>query len=300
MACLPRRIDRHADAGSGRLAGASEPGHDGGYRGHGHVDPDDRDPRIRQPGDYPARGASADRLPARRAHRSRLPRFYRQRFSAVDCADTSRDLVVLADPDRDHGHQLYRDPGDVRLSDEHGARPGPTRLDRPGLQPTSRRHGRIVGVVCRHLDPIADPIVSGIAGTPRQQLTSRAGNGLIGSRFAKIRIATPTGASFTTAGDYGYEMEALSPMDAEIFEIRPGSEDEFVSAARSADALYAKGRRITKRMIDGLERCKIIALGSVGVDSVDVEAATQKGIPVTNCPDTFIDEVADHAVTLIL
>ncbi|MGA7261279.1 MAG: C-terminal binding protein, partial [Stellaceae bacterium] len=118
--------------------------------------------------------------------------------------------------------------------------------------------------------------------------------------MAKYRIATPTGASFTTAGDYGYEMEALTPIDAEIFEVRPGSEDEFVAAARGADALYAKGRRITKKMIDGLDRCKIIALGSVGVDSVDVEAATQKGIPVTNCPDTFIDEVADHAMTLIL
>ena len=118
--------------------------------------------------------------------------------------------------------------------------------------------------------------------------------------MAKFRIATPTGTSYTTAGDYGYEMEALTPIDAEIFEIRPGSEDEFVGAARNADALYAKGRRITKRMIDGLERCKIIALGSVGVDSVDVEAATQKGIPVTNCPDTFIDEVADHAMMLML
>jgi D-3-phosphoglycerate dehydrogenase len=53
-------------------------------------------------------------------------------------------------------------------------------------------------------------------------------------------------------------------------------------------------------MIDGLERCKIISLGSVGVDSVDVDAATAKGIPVTNCPDTFIEEVADHAMTLIL
>ncbi len=118
--------------------------------------------------------------------------------------------------------------------------------------------------------------------------------------MAKFRIATPTGASFTAAGDYGYEMEALTPIDAEIFEIRPGSEDEFVAAARNADALYAKGRRITKQMIDGLERCKIIALGSVGVDSVDVDAATAKGIPVTNCPDTFIEEVADHAMTLIL
>jgi len=118
--------------------------------------------------------------------------------------------------------------------------------------------------------------------------------------LAKFRITTPRGASFTTAGDYGYELEALTPIDAEIFEVPAGSEDEFVSAARDADALYAKGRPITKRMIDGLQRCKIIALGSVGVDSVDVEAATQKGIPVTNCPDTFIDEVADHAMTLIL
>ena len=53
-------------------------------------------------------------------------------------------------------------------------------------------------------------------------------------------------------------------------------------------------------MIDGLQRCKIISLGSVGVDTVDVDAATAKGIPVTNCPDTFIEEVADHAMRLIL
>ena len=119
--------------------------------------------------------------------------------------------------------------------------------------------------------------------------------------MAKFRIATPAGASFGVAGgEYAYEMEALAPIDAEIYEIPAGSEDEFVSAARSADALYAKGRRITKRMIDGLERCKIIALGSVGVDTVDVAAATAKGIPVTNCPDTFIEEVADHAMTLLL
>jgi D-3-phosphoglycerate dehydrogenase len=103
--------------------------------------------------------------------------------------------------------------------------------------------------------------------------------------LAKYRIATPAGASFTVAGGgYGYEMEALTPIDAEIFEIPSGSEDEFAAAARDADALYAKGRPITKKMIDGLQRCRIIALGSVGVDSVDVAAATEKGIPVTNVP----------------
>ena len=119
--------------------------------------------------------------------------------------------------------------------------------------------------------------------------------------MAKFRIATPAGASFSVAGGgYGYEMEALTPIEAEIYEVPVGSEEEFAAAAREADALYAKGRPITKRMIDGLRRCKIIALGSVGVDTVDVEAATAKGIPVTNCPDTFIEEVADHAMRLIL
>jgi D-3-phosphoglycerate dehydrogenase len=118
---------------------------------------------------------------------------------------------------------------------------------------------------------------------------------------AKLKVVTPAGVSYGMAGaGYKLEMEALAPLGAEIVEIAAGTEDEFVAAARDADALYAKGRRITKRMIDGLERCRVIALGSVGVDSVDVTAATARGIPVTNVPDTFIEEVADHAMMLIL
>jgi D-3-phosphoglycerate dehydrogenase len=120
-------------------------------------------------------------------------------------------------------------------------------------------------------------------------------------RVSQFKVVTPAGASFSVAGGgYGYEMEALTPIDAEIVEIPEGSEGDFVAAARTADALYAKGRPITRAMIEGLERCKIIALGSVGVDSVDVEAATERGIPVTNCPDTFIEEVADHTLCLML
>ena len=58
--------------------------------------------------------------------------------------------------------------------------------------------------------------------------------------------------------------------------------------------------KFTRAMIEALDKCRIIALGSVGVDYVDVAAATEKGIPVTNCPDTFIEEVADHAMMLLL
>jgi D-3-phosphoglycerate dehydrogenase len=119
--------------------------------------------------------------------------------------------------------------------------------------------------------------------------------------MAKYTVVTPGGTSYgpATTG-YEFEMEALGPLGVEMVEIPPGTEDEFVARARDADALYAKGRPITKRIIDGLGRCRVISLGSVGVDSVDVAAATARGIPVTNVPDTFIEEVADHAMTLIL
>jgi len=116
---------------------------------------------------------------------------------------------------------------------------------------------------------------------------------------AKFKVVTPAGVGPGRPG-YELEMEALEPLGAEIVEVAAKSEDDFVSAARDADALYAKVRPITKRIIDGLERCQVIALGSVGVDSVDVAAATARGVPVTNVPDTFIEEVADHAMTLIL
>ncbi len=119
--------------------------------------------------------------------------------------------------------------------------------------------------------------------------------------MAKFKVATPAGTSYGAPGaSYDLEMEALAPIGAEMVEIPSGTEEEFAKAARDCDALYAKGRRITKTMIDGLERCKVISLGSVGVDSVDVAAATAKGIPVINVPDTFIEEVADHAMMLIL
>ena len=118
--------------------------------------------------------------------------------------------------------------------------------------------------------------------------------------MAKHRIITPAGASFTVAGGgYAAEMEPLAGMDAEIVEA-PMDEAGFIAAARDADAIYAKGIRMSREIIDSLQKCKVIVLGSVGADSVDVAAATARGIPVTNVPDTFIEEVADHTMCLLL
>ena len=121
--------------------------------------------------------------------------------------------------------------------------------------------------------------------------------------MAKFKVVTHQlqGASFgVSGGGYKLELEALAPIDAEIVEIPASTEDEFIEAAHDADAIIAKGVRISKYIIDSLKQCKVIALGSVGADSVDVAAATARHIPVTNVPDTFIEEVADHVMMLIL
>ena len=117
----------------------------------------------------------------------------------------------------------------------------------------------------------------------------------------KVGVQKPTNVVYAIGGgEYGYEMEYLSAIDAEIVEIDAASEGEFIEQARDCDALIARGNPITASVIDSLENCRIIALGSVGADTVDIAAATARGIPVTNVPDTFIEEVADHTMMLLL
>ena len=101
-------------------------------------------------------------------------------------------------------------------------------------------------------------------------------------------------------GDFTYELEELQGLDVELVEVPAGSDAAFLEGARDADAILGRGMRLSGAVIDGLTRCKLIALDSVGFDLVDVAAATAKGIPVTNCPDINIQEVAEHTVTLIL
>src|SRR5438552_13704976 len=118
----------------------------------------------------------------------------------------------------------------------------------------------------------------------------------------KVVVQQPSGGiTFDLAeGAYAIEREALDPIGAEIVEVPAKTEDAFIAAAKDADAVTARNRRITAAVIKGLKNCKVIGLGSVGADTVDVDAATEAGIVVTNCPDVFIDEVADHTMAMFL
>ncbi len=100
--------------------------------------------------------------------------------------------------------------------------------------------------------------------------------------------------------DWSFELEALAPL-ADIVEIPADTPGEFAEGARHMDALMTSwGMRIDEEVIGALEQCVVIGVSSVGVDMVDVGAATAAGIVVTNVPDVFIEEVADHTMMLLL
>src|SRR5579863_2133248 len=99
---------------------------------------------------------------------------------------------------------------------------------------------------------------------------------------------------------FSLELEGLAPV-ADIVEIRADTPAEFAAGVADMDAIITSwGLRIDRQVIDSLKRCVVIGVGSVGVDMVDVDAATAAGIVVTNVPDVFIEEVADHALMLLL
>lgn len=120
-------------------------------------------------------------------------------------------------------------------------------------------------------------------------------------RKKKVGIQLPKQAQNQTVEQrWALELEALANV-ADIVEIRADTPEEFAAGVRDVDAIITSwGLRIDKTVIDALEQCVVIGVGSVGVDMVDIEAATAAGIVVTNVPDVFIEEVADHAMALLL
>jgi D-3-phosphoglycerate dehydrogenase len=100
---------------------------------------------------------------------------------------------------------------------------------------------------------------------------------------------------------YAYERESLDPLGAEIEVVRYEDDAQFARELADADAIMMGPRApLTAETLRTLSRCRAIVNGGVGVDKIDVEAATGLGIPVTNVPDVWVHEVADHAMLLLL
>jgi D-3-phosphoglycerate dehydrogenase len=101
-------------------------------------------------------------------------------------------------------------------------------------------------------------------------------------------------------GDWSIESEMLAGAGARFVPTRAASEDELIANTRDADALVVGLANVTRRVINALTRAKVIVRYGVGYDSVDIPAATERGIPVCNVPDYCTEEVANHALALLL
>jgi len=95
------------------------------------------------------------------------------------------------------------------------------------------------------------------------------------------------------------ERGLLGDIDAELI-VASGDQEEVLGVAGNADGILNTYLPWDAAAIDRLDRCKIIARYGIGIDNVDLEAASNAGIVVTNVPDYSVQEVATHALALTL
>jgi D-3-phosphoglycerate dehydrogenase len=96
------------------------------------------------------------------------------------------------------------------------------------------------------------------------------------------------------------QMAYLRGLNAEFVEKTLLTEEALIEHCRDADALMVLREPITARVIGELTKLKVIGRFGVGLDAIDVGAATKAGIQVTYVPDANLIEVATHALAMIL
>jgi D-3-phosphoglycerate dehydrogenase len=88
---------------------------------------------------------------------------------------------------------------------------------------------------------------------------------------------------------------------AELVPLQTKKPEEFLAQAADCDALLnTYAGPITADVMAKMPKCRIIARYGIGVDTIDLDAATQAGIIVTNNPSYCVEEVAEHTMALLL
>ena len=101
--------------------------------------------------------------------------------------------------------------------------------------------------------------------------------------------------------DLELERRLLADAGHELrFGSNAASVEEVQEAIAGADAVLNCYAPMPAEVIRGLDRCVVIARYGIGLDTIDLDEATAKGIVVTNVPDYCIDEVSDHALALLM
>ncbi len=102
-------------------------------------------------------------------------------------------------------------------------------------------------------------------------------------------------------GDLKIEKELLTPLGVELIEGSGRKENETLELCQDAEVILCGGApRIGATLLRRLVRLKAIVRYGIGVDTIDLGEANRRGIYVANVPDYCIEEVATHALTLVL
>lgn len=106
-----------------------------------------------------------------------------------------------------------------------------------------------------------------------------------------------------TDNDHGHidpEKAVLADSGAELRLLQTVRAEDVIQEAPDATVLINQYTPITANVLAALSRCKLVVRYGVGVDNVDVAAATALGVWVANVPDYGTEEVADHAIAFAL
>ncbi|EMG8269812.1 C-terminal binding protein, partial [Escherichia coli] len=76
--------------------------------------------------------------------------------------------------------------------------------------------------------------------------------------------------------------------------------EEKLRQVSNADAIMVREATVSRPMIEAMQQCRVIVRYGVGVDNIDSQAAKEKGIYVANVPDYGSEDVAEHALALLL
>jgi D-3-phosphoglycerate dehydrogenase len=101
-------------------------------------------------------------------------------------------------------------------------------------------------------------------------------------------------------GSIEEEKEEFGRIGAELILAQVQKEEDVIRACKEADGLLDQYALLNRRVLENLPKCKVISRYGVGVDSVDLKAATDLGIIVANVPDYCMDEVADQTISMLL
>lgn len=101
-------------------------------------------------------------------------------------------------------------------------------------------------------------------------------------------------------GSIEEEKSEMAAINARLVLLPAGMPNDLVESCARAEGIINQYALLTREFLERLPRCQVIARYGVGVDTIDLQAATDLGIIVANVPDYCIDEVADHSLALLL